>query len=233
MWSLIKPLLLFGVLYLVFTKVFRLGDSIPNYPTYLLLGIVMWTFFVEATVGGLGSVVGRGDMIRKVSVPKFAVVLSMSFSALINLALNLVVVFIFMIITRVEIGPRILFLPLYLAELFVIATVCSYILATLYVKFRDISYIWEVVLQILFYATPIIYTLTIIESVKVQKILLLSPLAHVIQGAREVTITQDTITGYELMGFKGVIIPLVLIVIGAIFARYYFTKKAPDFAEYL
>ncbi len=232
-WSLIKPLLLFIVLYFVFTQIFRFGDDFENFETYLLLGIVLWTFFVEATVGGQGSIVGRGDMIRKVSVPKFAVVLSMSISALINLLLNLVVVFIFIFFTGVDIGPRIVFLPLFLIELFILATICSYILGTLYVKFRDISYIWEVVLQMLFYATPIIYPLMIIENVFTQKLLLLNPLAHIIQGAREVTITQQTTTGYELMGYIGDIVPLVIIVVAGAFAYWLFNKESPDFAEYL
>ncbi len=100
-WSLARPLMLFGVLYVVFAHFFKFGDGIPNYPTYLLLGLVLWTYFIEATNMSLGATVGRGDLIRKVSIPKYTIVLSASISALVNLTLNLVVVFIFMTITGV------------------------------------------------------------------------------------------------------------------------------------
>src|SRR5476651_458681 len=115
-WSLLRPLLLFLILYVVFVKLLKLGTGIPHYPVYLLLGIVMWNFFSEMTVQSLGSIVGRGDLIRKISIPKWIIVLSSSLSALINLLLNLVVVMIFLFINHVDLLKTSLFLPLILLE---------------------------------------------------------------------------------------------------------------------
>src|ERR1700733_10185817 len=81
LWTLLRPLLLFGVLYLVFTHVIRAGDKVPHYPSYLLLGLVLWTFFVEATVAGLNAITGRSDLVRKVSIPKYTLVISATASA--------------------------------------------------------------------------------------------------------------------------------------------------------
>src|SRR5581483_3824637 len=90
LWSLLRPLLFFGVLYVIFTKVIKVGKGIPFYPAYLLLGIVLWTFFIEATVAGMNSIVGRGDLIRKVSIPKNIIVISTTMSALVNFLLNMI-----------------------------------------------------------------------------------------------------------------------------------------------
>src|SRR5579871_4476279 len=95
-WSLLRPLLIFLILYLVFVKFLKLGTGVPHYPVYLLLGVVIWNFFSEMTMQGLGSIVGRGDLIRKIRIPRWIIVLSSSLSALINFFLNLVVIVIFM-----------------------------------------------------------------------------------------------------------------------------------------
>src|SRR5437764_525848 len=102
LWSLLRPLALFVILYLVFTKIFRIGRSIPNYPVYLLLGIVVWNYFAEVTSASVTAIVGRGDLLRKVNFPRYVIVLAASFSALINLALNFVVVAFFMVIKHTD-----------------------------------------------------------------------------------------------------------------------------------
>src|SRR5687768_13942032 len=89
-WSLLKPLLLFGVLYVVFTYALPIGKDVPHYPAYLLLGIVLWTFFVEGTTMGMGSIVGRGDLVRKVKISKVAIVVASILSASVNLCLNMI-----------------------------------------------------------------------------------------------------------------------------------------------
>ena len=92
LWSLLRPLLLFAILYVVFVYVFKLNKGVSHYGVYLLLGIVLWTFFMETTVIGMSSVVNKGDLIRKISIPRYLVVVSGSISALINLGFNLIVV---------------------------------------------------------------------------------------------------------------------------------------------
>lgn len=230
LWSLLKPLFLFAILYVVFTKFFKFGSGIPHYPVYLFLGIVMWSFFAEATANGMGSIVGRGDLIRKISLPRHLIVISGTFSALINLLLNMVVVFVFAFINGLE--PRLtwLLLPIMLVELFIIAQAFAFFLAAFYVKFRDASYIWEVVMQALFYATPIIYPLSFVAE-KYHKFLLLNPIAQTIQDARYVFVSNDTITAWKVLAFPYIVIPFVLIAIMLVIARAYFIKESKYFAE--
>src|SRR6185312_5159829 len=135
------------------------------------------------TMIGMTSVVARGDLIRKISIPRYLVVLSSAASALINLALNLVVVIIAALVNGVLPTATWFLFPFILAELFIFAVAMSFLLATLYVKFRDITYIWEVLLQAAFYGTPILYSLSLVPS-SFQGILLLNPVAQVIQDAR-------------------------------------------------
>src|SRR3984957_4518420 len=131
-WSLLRPLLLFVILYVVFVKFLKLGTGVPHYPVYLLLGIVMWNFFVEMTVQSLGSIVGRGDLIRKIRIPRWIIVVSSSVSALINLFLNLIVVVIFMFVNHLDLLKSSLWLPLLLVEIYIFALGISLFLAAAY-----------------------------------------------------------------------------------------------------
>src|SRR5581483_11887307 len=155
-WSLLRPLLLFLILYVVFVKFLRLGTGVPHYPVYLLFGIVIWNFFAEMTSQSLGSIVGRGDLIRKIRIPRWIIVISSSLSALINLLLNLVVVLIFLFLNHVDLLRTTLWLPLILFEVYLLALGVSFFLAAAFVKYRDLNYIWEVIMQAGFYLTPII-----------------------------------------------------------------------------
>ncbi len=101
-WSLLRPLFLFAILYVVFGVFLKAKGNIPHYPVYLLLGIVLWNYFAEVTSGSVGAIVGRGDLLRKINFPKYVIILSGSFSAFINLLINLVVIGLFMVITHVS-----------------------------------------------------------------------------------------------------------------------------------
>lgn len=231
LWSLLKPLALFSVLYAVFSHVLRFGDAIPSYPAYLLLGIVFFIFFAEATNTGLRSIVDRGDLIGKISMPKYIVVISTVFSNLINLVINLGVVMIFILATDAVISPKALVvIPLLLIELLLFSMGIVFLLSALYVYFRDIAYIWEVIVQMAFYATPIIYPLTLVPEA-IRPYLLLTPLAHVIQEARAVLVTPQTTTLSSMVSEFAVIIPFTSIAAIILIAVWYFRKHAPYFAE--
>lgn len=231
-WSLLRPLLLFVILYAVFVKVLKSGGNIPHFPVYLLLGIVIWNFFVEMTTQSLGSIVGRGDLIRKISIPRWMVVFSSSISALINLFLNLIVIAVFMVLNHVDLSLTIILLPLILAEVYLLGFGLSLFLAAAFVKFRDISYIWEVILQAGFYLTPILYALTLIPNINVQKIIMLNPMAQAIQDARYSTITHETPTTYRLFdGGPYIFIPFILVLIALVVGLVYFRKESKYFAE--
>lgn len=232
LWSLLKPLALFTVLYIVFAHFFRLGEDVPYFAPYLLLGVVFWTFFAECTNRGLRAIVDNGDMIRKVSVPKYSIVISGTVSALINLILNLGVFSVFLIVSGAPLMWTLLLLPLAVLQLYALSLAVSFLLAALYVKFRDMEYIWEVVSQVLFYATPIIYPLSIVPDVFVP-LVMINPLAQVVQDARYWSITTETTTTWAALPLHYAITPVLLTISLVLGASWYFKRRSKYFAEEL
>lgn len=233
-WSLLRPLMIFAILYVVFVEFLRLGADIEHFPIYLLLGIVLWQFFADMTNQSLGSIVGRGDLIRKIRIPRWMIVFSSSISAVINLGLNLIVVAIFLVFNKVDITPYILWLPLILVEIYIFSLGLSLFLAAAFVKYRDINYIWEVIMQAGFYLTPILYPLTMITNETFQKLILLNPMAQAIQDARLVAVTQDekVITAFRIFdGGWFAAIPIVIVLLALAGGLSYFKKEAKYFAE--
>lgn len=232
-WSLLKPLFLFAIMYVVFGLLIKLG-SIEHYAVYLLLGIVLWTFFAEATNQGMMSIISRGDLLRKISFPKYILVLSTTISALINLVLNLLIVGLLMIINGVDLNISAIFFPIFIIEIYVLALGLAFFLSALNVKYRDTSHIWEIIMQAAFYATPIIYPLSIaIEKSEIAaKILLMNPVAQAIQDARYVLITKQTDTiGKVFGGELYTAIPFLIVIIIFISGTLYFKKNSNYFAE--
>lgn len=232
LWSLVRPLSLFAVLYVVFTMIFKVGGDIPHYAVYLLLGVMLWNFFVEATNNGLSSMVDRGDMIRKVYTPKYAIVLAAVFSAAVNLCINLVVVFIFAMFNGVEFNLlRLAILPLVLVQLVIFAVGISFLLSSLYVKFRDVKYIWELVLQVGFYASAVLYPLSLVPSA-FQSIILINPVTQILQDARFAVVYDGTITAVKAMGVWA-FIPYAIVVVVTLISIWYFRKGNRFIAEEL
>lgn len=231
-WSLLKPLMMFGILYIVFVKFLRIGGDVPNFPVYLLFGIVLWSFFTEMTGQSLGSIVGRGDLIRKIRIPRWIIIVSSSVSALISLVLNLIVVSVFIVFSDINLSFNILWLPIIFLEIYIFALGMSLLLSAAYVKFRDLSHIWDVIIQAGFYITPILYPLSMIVNPAFQKILLINPMAQSIQDARYVLVTDQTLTTSSVYGhFYYRIIPLVIVFVALIWGILYFKREAKHFAE--
>lgn len=231
LWTLLRPFALFAVLYVVFTRFLRVGSSIEHYPVYLLLGIMLWNFFAEVTAGSVGAIVGKGDLLRKINFPKYTIIVSGSVSALINLALNSIILVIFMIFTGVSISWTVVFLPLVLLELFVLALGFGFLLSSLYVKFRDINYVWEVVLQAGFYATPILYPLSLVSG-RIAKVLMLNPIAQITQDVRYMLITPQTQTISTVYHSTfWIAAPVALVIIIATGSALYFRNQSKYFAE--
>ena len=199
LWSLMRPLMVFGVLYVVFTHVVRFGGDIEHYPLKLLLAIVLWSFFAEATGQALTSLVQREGLLRKVPFPPAVVPLSVGLTAAFNLGLNLCVVLVFVLVTGI--APQAAWLeliPLVLCLLALTAAV-SMLLAVLYVPFRDMAPIWEVITQMLFWGTPIIYVIvTVPESVR--ELLMMNPLAAIIEQARHAVIDPSAPSAADSIG---------------------------------
>ena len=231
LWSLLKPLVLFAILDLVFVRFLKIGGKIPNYQIYLLLGIVLWTFFVEVTSQGIVSIVDNSDLMRKINFPRYVIVLSTGFSALINLAFNMAVIGFFMVLAHVHVPAAAVFAPLFILELFVFSISMAFLLSALFVHFRDLSYVWELFLQAAFYATPILYPLNAVPH-SIAKWLMLNPLAQMIQDLRYCLVTTDTQTGAKVF-HNGLIqlVPYLVCLALAIGAAAYFRSKSHHFAE--
>ena len=232
-WSVLKPLFLFAILFVVFDRFLRLGRDIENFPIYLLLGIVLWTFFAEATNLGLQSIISRGDLIRKINFPKYIIVVSGTVSSLINLLLNLLVVFIFTLFSSIHLSWETLLLIPLIIELYVFALAIAFFLAALNVKLRDVGYLWEIFMQAAFYATPVLYPLQMVyaQHEVIARILLINPVAQIIQDARYVVVTHDSLTVWNLFHDWKIILPFTVIGISLVLAVVYFKRNSKHFAE--
>jgi ABC-2 type transport system permease protein len=237
LWQLMRPLLLFGVLYVVFTEFVRLGDDIEFYPVVLLTGIVLFTFVSEATSTGVTSVLQSEALIRKVEFPRMAIPCSVVLTALFNLGLNMLAVVLFAVISGVDLHGSIIQLPVIVGGL--VAFVLGIVLFTsaMYVKYRDVQPIWDVVLQMLFYGTPVLYPIEIVQERSVtaaEWLVTLNPFAAVVQQARHALLDPTAPSaaaaagGWGHLAITGVI-TLVILVGGFLV----FHRRAPYVAEEL
>ena len=231
LWTLLRPLALFSILYIVFAKFLTLGASIPYFPVYLLFGIVVWGFFVEATTQGLSALVARADLMRKISFPRYVVVLSIGASVFISFALNMLVIVFFMALLSVPVRLDVLWLPFLFLELVALSISLAFFLSALYVRFRDLNYIWEVCMQAAFYAVPILYPLTLVPT-RYARLLVLNPMAQIIQDARYVLVTPQTETITQLYSTPWVrVIPVGITIVLVVVSVVYFRRQSASFAE--
>jgi ABC-2 type transport system permease protein len=234
LWQLMRPLLLFGVLYVVFTHFVRFNEGVAHFPAVLLTGIVMFTFFADATSGAVTSVLDRENLVRKIQFPRMVVPLAVVLTAFFNMVMNLLAVMVFVLATGVT--PRLTWLlfPLLLLVIGVLATGVAMLLSALYVRFRDVRPIWEVALQALFYASPILYVVETISNTKIQKAIMLSPIASVLEQARHWLIDPGAPTAAEAIGgAERLLVPAAVVVGVFLLGLWVFTREAPRIAEEL
>jgi ABC-2 type transport system permease protein len=233
-WQLLRPLLLFGVLYVVFTEVVRLGGDVELYAPALLLGVVLYTFMTESTGGALTSMVDRESLIRKIDFPRLAVPLANVVSALLSIGLNVLVVIVFLLISGGTVRWAWLELPLIIAWLTVLAAGLGMLLSALYVKFRDIRPIWDVVLQVSFYASPIFYPIDVVveRSATLATLLMLNPFAAALQQARHAVVAPSHPSAAEAIGHPALLLVPVGITLAVVAGGYaVFSRRAPRMAE--
>lgn len=234
LWALLRPLMMFAIMYIVFAKLLKIGNDIPHYPVYLLCGTTMWSFFTECTSQGIQSIIIRGDLLRKISFPKYIVVVSATLTAVINMLINLFVIVIFALINGVEPSLNWLFVPLSLVEIYILSLGIAFLLGSINVKYRDVTSIWDVLIQALFYAVPIIYPISMVASTSTfaAKAILLNPIAQAIQDIRFNLITTETVTTWNFIANPWIkAIPIILCVVVLILASLFFRKKSKFFAE--
>ena len=233
-WSLVRPLMLFAVLLFVFTRIFRI--DIPYYPVILLLGIVLFTFFQEASGQAVTSVVSQEGIVRKTQFPRLVIPLSLVLTGLMNLGLNLVAVFIFILAYGVDPMWTWLLLPILILLLTVLTTAVSMLLSALYVRFRDVEIIWSVLASVLFYATPILYPIEIVkaQAPEYADFLLINPLAPIFEQARVWIIDPGAPSAVEAAGGWLQMIPAAAIFLTICGLGWWvFNREAPRIAESL
>jgi ABC-2 type transport system permease protein len=232
-WSLARPLMLFGVLLAVFTQVFRIGSRVPHYPVMLLLNIVLFGFFQEATGAAVSSLVSQEAVVRKTQFPRLVIPLATVLTALLNLAMNLIVVLIFVLAFGVSPRWTWLGLALILALLAVFTTAVSMILSSLFPRFRDIGIIWTVIGTALFYGTPVLYPLELVSHA-LRNVLVLNPLAPLFELARKWIIDPSAPGPAEAAGGYGRLVASAVIFVGiCLTAVWVFNREAPRIAEQL
>lgn len=231
-WSLIRPLMLFGVLLFVFTKVFKIGSELENYPVLLLLGIVLFTLFSEATLNAVTSVVTQESVVRKTQFPRLVIPLSTVLTSAFNLVLNLVVVFAFILAWGVDPKLTWLLFPFAIAALFVLTCAVGTLLSALYVRFRDVAIIWTVLSQVLFYVTPILYPIEFLENPRIEHVLMLNPLAVIFEQVRVWVLEPGAPSAAEAAGGTLNLLPAAAIFVGVCcLAAWVFNREAPRIAE--
>jgi ABC-2 type transport system permease protein len=233
-WSLARPLLLFAVLLVVFTQAFHLGNQVSHYPVLLLLNLVLFGFFQEATGTAVPSIVSQEAIVRKTQFPRLVIPLSVVLTSLFNLGLNLIVAFIFLLAFGVSPMWTWLLLPVLLVALFMITTAVAMIVSSLYPRFRDIGIIWTVFATALFYATPVLYPLERVSH-RLQEILILSnPLAVILTEARRWIIDPSAPSAADYAGGSlRLLIPFCIYVGVCALAVWIFSREAPRVAEAL
>ncbi|HET6997972.1 MAG TPA: ABC transporter permease [Solirubrobacterales bacterium] len=234
LWSLVRPLMLFAVLLFVFTKIVRIGSDTPNYPVLLLLGIVLFSFFQEATQNSVTSVVAQEGIVRKTQFPRLVIPLATVLTAFFNLLLNLIVVFVFVLAWGVDPSWTWLLFPFSLGLIAVLTAAVSMMLSVLYVRFRDVAIIWTVLGQVLFYMTPVLYPLTVLENQTLQRLMLVNPLAPIFNEIQRWVINPDEPSSASIAGSAVYLIPAaVLFVAICAFGVWIFNRDAPKIAEEL
>jgi ABC-2 type transport system permease protein len=240
LWTLMRPLMLFGVLLFVFTKLLHVNKvGIPHYPEYLLESIILFTYFQETTAGSVASLVGRENLLRRVRFPRLVVPMSVALTCFFNLCMNLIVVFVFILAAGIQPMWSWLELPVFVGLLVVLSTGVGMLLSALYVRFRDMQPIWEVLLQILWYGSPILYTVQTaanheIFGVSFSKLLVVNPIGAVLTQARKAMLEPNAPSAAQALGGH-VLLLLPLGIIAGLFAigLWYFNREAPLISEKL
>ncbi|KKR22112.1 MAG: ABC-2 type transporter [Candidatus Moranbacteria bacterium GW2011_GWA2_39_41] len=226
LWALLKPLLTFAILNFVFSSVFNpRGTGMDTYSLQLLVALMMFYFFAEGTSAGMNSLLSKSQLVTKIYVPRWTIILASTINATLIFLMNLVVIIFFFALkgfmpSLASIGMFLLF------SIFIYIIVLSFALITapLYVKFRDLSMIWEVLLMIIMYASPIIYPLATLPT-QYHQFILLNPLAFIIHFTKESLINNHFASPIQYVVF-------VSIVLGAFaFSIWSYRKMAPRIAE--
>jgi ABC-2 type transport system permease protein len=229
-WTLARPMLLFGVLYVVFTEVLGVGEHVQHYPIYLLSGVVVFSFFAEATTRGVTAMVERASVLRKVPFPRLAIPVAVVLNALLNFLLSLVAFFLFALANGVRPRRAWLELPALIAMIAVFAAAVAILLSAAFVRHRDLKPIWDVVLQMLFYASPVLYVVTDVPE-RYRSLELVNPLAVVLTQLRHVLVDPGAPSAAEYFGGWQLLVPVTVVLSSLLLGLWLFRRELPVVAE--
>jgi len=224
LWALLKPLLMFGVLYVVFAVLMKW--DMPNYKLYLLLGLMIWNFFAEGTMAGMFSLLSKGEIIKKVYFPRILIVIASTLSAFMTLVLNMFIFLFFCLVSGFPLHWMMLLLPVYLILLYILVLGIGLLFSVLQVRYRDVAQIWEVLLQAGFFLTPIFYPLTAIPE-KYLFYMFLNPMTGVMQYSRLLMLDG------QVPSAQGISYLLIGIFIVFVLGWFVFKKLSSNIAEKL
>lgn len=234
LWSLMRPLMLFGVLYVVFAEIVDFGGDIVNYPVLLLLNIVLFNFFQDSTTKAVSSLVDREAMVRKMQFPGMVIPLARVLTGVLNMAVSLVAVFVFMLAYGVQPRWSWLLLPVSVVALVALTLATAMILSAVYVRFRDVAPIWTVVSTVLFYGSPVLYAVDAVPEDYRRPLLLINPIADILEQSRKWIVDPGAPGAVEVVGGPGwALIPLLFSVGICALAVYVLNREAPRIAERL
>jgi len=231
-WSLVRPLMLFGVLLVVFTRIFRF--DVPNYPVLLLFNLVVFGLFQEGTGAAVGSVLAQEGIVRKTQFPRLVIPLSSVLVAFFTLLLNLVAVFAFILAYGVDPMWTWLFLPVILLSVCVLTCGVSLLISALNVRFRDVAIIWTVMATVLMYGSPVIYPITILEPSFLRDVILANPLTLIFEQARVWIVDPTAPSALDVAGSWLNMLPAAAIYVTVcVLGVWVFRREAPNIAERL
>jgi ABC-2 type transport system permease protein len=232
-WALMRPLITFGIVFLFLRQILGFGGRIENFAPMLMLNIIMFQFFQETTQRGMRSLSSKEGLVRKMRFPRMVIPLSSSLTATMSLGINLVVGFILLLAFGLTPTWSWLVLPLAAAVLVVFATGVSLILSVAFVRLPDMVQVWGVISRVLFYGTPILYTVEIVPQ-SVRSIVMLNPLSPIFVTVRKAVTGPNDVTAVQAAGGWGhLMIPILLAVGICVFSVWYFVREAPAVAEAL
>jgi ABC-2 type transport system permease protein len=235
-WSLIKPLLIFGMMYLVFVVLLLRHaagtSSSQNFPVQLLMGIVVWTFFADATGSSVSAVVGNGHMVRKAYFPRWILVVASTLSAAMTLVVNLLLMFaIGLPLGWFHVGLHSLILPFLFVELYVLVLGVGLLLSALFVFYRDLGHVWEITLQLLFYGSAIVFPLILVPG-RLRSLMIFNPTAQIIEDMRRSVVTSAIPWSHDILGWL-VVVPITAVVATCGVGLLTFSHLSAKFAEAL
>ena len=229
-WSLLKPLMLFSIMYAIFVVLFKQRSN--EFALQLLVGVVIFTFFTDATGVAMSSIAGAGHLIRKAYFPRGILVVASTITALLTMMINLtLIVAVAAPLGHLHFGLRSLALPVLLLELYALALGFAFLLSALFVFYRDLGHVWEIVTQVLFYASAIVYPSTAVPA-RFRGLFFINPLAQIIEDVRHAIVVDVVPWTAGYVGMR-LLIPLGITAAILGVGLLVFRRLTPVFAEYL